>query len=606
MTNLDIIRVLQRLATMLEIDGANPFRVRAYREAARVLEAMGDPAAQLDAAGLAGLPGIGKDLAGKIRDIIDTGTTALFEEMKQRIPLEVVALTEIQGMGPKRVKALLDRGIRNRERLEEAARAGTLRELPGFGETLEKKILKAIAATATSGERTLLAGAWPVAHDLAARLAKVAGVTQVEVAGSFRRRKETVGDLDLLVCGGEAEAVMKTFIGQPEVAEVLGQGETKSSVRLLSGLQVDVRLLPPESFGAAMLYFTGSKQHNIELRRIALDKGMSLSEYGLARGERMVAGRTEAEVYRALGMAWIPPELREARDEIERAMNGTLPQLVEQDDLRGDLHMHTDRTDGRASLEVMVRAMRDRGYAYCAVTDHSKSLAMTRGFDTERVRQSVAEVEQVRRQVPGIDVLHGLEVDILGDGALDLDDEGLAMLDWVIVSLHSRLGQPREEMTARVLRAIEHPAVHVMGHPMARMIGKREPVEIDIEKVLDHAAKHGVMMEINAQPDRTDLSDVHARMAHERGIPLVISTDAHSVAELDFMRYGVFTARRAGLRREDVLNTRDVATLRAAIGRGRSAKTTVSAAPKRTPAPKAARQPARSRTASPTGRKKSR
>ena len=604
MTNLDIARVFQRLATMLEIDGANPFRVRAYREAARVLDDLGEPAAALDAAALAELPGIGKDLATKIRDIVDTGTTPMFEEMKKKVPLEVVALTELQGMGPKRVKALLERGIDNRAKLEAAARAQALRELPGFGEILEQKILKAIAVAERVGSRTLLAAAWPVAHDFAGRLAKVAGVTQVEIAGSFRRRKETVGDLDLLVCGGETEAVMETFTTHKEVAEVLGRGETKSSVRLLSGLQVDLRRVPEESFGAAMLYFSGSKEHNIELRKIAIDKGMSLNEYGLTRGERMVAGRTEEEVYRALGMAWIPPELREARDEIERAIEGTLPRLVEEKDLCADLHIHSDRSDGRDTLEAMVRAARKRGYAYCAITEHSKSLAMTRGFDTTRVRESVKEIEAVRKKVPGIEVLHGLEVDILADGVLDLDEEGLALLDWVIVSLHSRLNQPRAEMTARVLKALEHPAVHVMGHPTARLIGQREPVEIDIEKVLDHAARHGVMMEINAQPDRTDLSDVHARMAKERGIPLVISTDAHGVGQLDFMRYGVFAARRAGLTAADVLNTRGAADFRAAIrDRRRSHPATAARAgddttrPRKDTAPPAAREKKKTRAA---------
>ena len=555
MTNSDIAKVFNRLATMLEIDGANPFRVRAYREAARVVGELLEPAASLDAAQLAELPGIGKDLAAKIRDVVDSGTTPMFEEMKQKVPLEVVALTELQGMGPKRVKALLERGIMNRDQLEQAARAGMLKEMPGFGETLEKKIIKAIESAARVGDRPLLSAAWPVAESLVERIGKVTGVTQVVAAGSFRRRRETVGDLDILVCGGDAETVMESFTGYGEVAEVLGRGETKSSVRLRSGLQVDLRLVPEEGFGAAMLYFTGNKAHNIELRKIAIEKGWSLNEYGLFRKDTLVAGRTEEEVYRKLGMAWIPPELREARDEIERAIAGTLPKLIELEDLRADLHLHTDRTDGRESLPTMVKAARTMGYAYCAITDHSQSLAMAFGFDTARVRQSVGEIEAVRKAVPGIQVLHGLEVDILGDGALDLDDEGIAMLDWVIVSLHSKLGQPRGEMTTRVLKALAHPGVHVMGHPTARLLGQREPVEMDMEAVLDAAAAHGVHMEINAQPDRTDLGDLHARMAKERGVKLVISTDAHSLAQLEQMRYGVFAARRAGLEKGDVLNT---------------------------------------------------
>jgi len=397
-------------------------------------------------------------------------------------------------------------------------------------------------------------------------------VTQAEAAGSFRRRCETVGDLDLLVSGGATETVMDALTRYERVGEVLARGDTKSSVRLISGLQVDLRLVPEESFGAALLYFTGNKQHNIELRKIALANGWSLSEYGIEDEEKkkILAGRTEQEVYRKLGLAWVPPELREARDEIDRARRGALPRLIELSDLRADLHMHSDRSDGRDTLETMVRAARDRGYGYCAVTEHSQSLAMAQGFDTERVRRSVKEIEAVRRAVPGFRVLHGLEVDILGDGALDLDDEGLALLDWVIVSLHSRLNQPRAEMTPRVVRAVSHPAVNVMGHPTARMLGKRDPVEIDLEAVFDAAAAHGTWMEINAQPHRVDLDDRNARMAKERGVKLVIDTDAHSVSELDAMRYGVFAARRAGLEKGDVMNALEAdAFLAELVGRKR-------------------------------------
>ena len=552
MTNADIARVFSTLATMLEIDGANSFRVRAYREAARVLDARTEPVAPLDPAALTAIPGIGKDLAAKIRDLVERGTTPLFEEMKAKVPLEAVALTELQGMGPKRVQTLLSRGITNRTRLEEAAKAGELKGLPGFGATTEKNLVKALAAT--GGGRTLLGAAWPVAHAFRDRIVALPGVERVEIAGSFRRRRDSVGDLDLLVAGGDAETVMKAFTSHPQVAQVQGSGGTKASVKLLSGLQVDLRLVPAESFGAALLYFTGSKQHNIRLRQIALDQGMLLNEYGLLRDEKPVAGRTEEDIYRALGMEWIPPELREARDEIEQAREGRLPRLVELEDMHGDLHMHTNRTDGRESLETMVRAARDRGYEYCAITDHSQALSMIGGFDTARVRQSVEEIAKVRKQVPGIQVLHGLEVDILEDGSLDLDDEGLALLDWVVVSLHSRLRQAPEEMTRRVLRALSHPAVDVMGHPTARQIGSREPAAFDMEAVLDQAARHGVWMEINANPQRVDLNDLHARMAKERGVKLVIDTDAHSVPEMEFMRYGVFAARRAGLSPEDVMN----------------------------------------------------
>jgi len=558
MTNADVARVLARIATMLEIDGANPFRVRAYREGARVIESQVEPIATLAAAegGLAALPGIGKDLAQKILEIAETGTTGIYDEMQAKIPLEVVGFTELQGLGPKRVKTLYEQlGIRDRAGLETAARDGKLRDLPGFGEKVEQNVLKALASARQWEGRMPLAGAWSVAHAIAGHIARVPGVEQVEIAGSFRRRKETVGDLDVLVCGGRSSDVMEAFVTQPDAAEVLGHGETKSSVRLRSGLQVDLRHVAVESFGAALLYFTGSKAHNIELRKIAIDQGLSLNEYGLMRGERTLAARTEVEVYAALGLAFIPPELREAEGEIDLARSGRLPTLLEEGDLVADLHMHTDRSDGRDTLETMVRAARDRGYRYCAITEHSKAIGFGIGFDEARVARSADEIAAVRRRVPDIQVLHGLEVDILPNGDLDLGEEGLAMLDWVIVSLHSRLDQPPDVSTARVLQALAHPRVCAMAHPTGRMIGSREPARFDMERVLERAAELGVAMEINAQPDRLDLKDAHARLAREKGVRMVIDTDAHSVSQLDFIRYGVFTARRAGLTKDDVLNT---------------------------------------------------
>jgi DNA polymerase (family 10) len=616
MTNPELARAFERMATLLELDDANPFRVRAYREAARVIGGEAEPlAVKVDeGADLEELPGIGKDLAQKIRDLVKTGTTDLWEDLKKKFPPGLVELTDVQGLGPKRVRAVFDTlGIKSRAELEQAARAGRLRDLPGFGEKLEQKIIKSLEHAQADLGRTLLAGAWPVATAIAERLRKVAGVSEVEIAGSFRRRRETIGDLDVLACAARAEAVMKAFVGHPEVADILGQGETKSSVKLRSGLQVDLRVVPRESYGAALLYFTGSKAHNIELRRIAIEKGLTLNEYGLFHGGRdgaQVAGRTEEEVYRALDLAWIPPELREAAGEIELAREGRLPKLIELEDLRADLHIHSDRSDGQGTLETMVRAARARGYAYCAITEHSKSLAMAKGFNEARVRKSVLEIAAVRKQVPGIEVLHGLEVDILADGALDLDDDALALLDWVIISLHSRLDQPRAAVTARVLRALEHPAVCAMGHPSARLIGTRPPAELDVERVFEHAAGLGVAMEINAQPDRMDLSDLNARLARERGVRFVIDTDAHSVQQLDHIRYGVFVARRAGLTKADVLNTLPLERFRKAIRKGGTPATRKAAAPAAdtrpaVPAKPAARakSPARAGAAKPRVRK---
>lgn len=560
MTNSEIAKRLGHIATMLEMDGANPFRVRAYREGARVIEFLPEPAAQLakTEGRLQQIKGIGKDLEKTIRDFSTTGTSEQYDLLTQKYPASLMELTELQGLGPKRVKALFEQlGIRGRDDLAKAAREGRLRELAGFGETVEAKLLKALeaAAAAPAAQRLLLHAAWGVGHELADVIGKVKGVTKVELAGSFRRRRETVGDLDLLVCGGTHEDVMPAFTSHPYVHEVLARGETKSSVRLGNGLQVDLRLVPEASFGAALLYFTGSKAHNIELRKLAIDRGMSLNEYGLTKGERTVAARTEADVYQALGLAWIPPELREAGDEIERARNGTLPKLVEQADLKADLHMHSNRSDGRDTLADMVRAARDFGYGYCAITEHSKALGMTNGFNEARVRQSVGEIAAVRREVPGIEVLHGLEVDILADGSLDLADDALALLDWVVISLHSSLAQPREIVTKRVLQALEHPQVCIMGHPSGRKIGAREPADLDWERVFDRAAECGVAMEINAQPDRVDLSDVNARLARSKGLRFTIDTDAHATQNLEYIRYGVFQARRAGLEAADVVNT---------------------------------------------------
>jgi DNA polymerase (family 10) len=467
-----------------------------------------------------------------------------------------VALTELQGLGPKRVKTLMtELHVRDRASLEAAAKAGKLRELPGFGEKVEQNVLKALAVAEQTGGRMLMAAAWEVGHELVARVKKVKGVTHAELAGSFRRRRDTVGDLDVLACGGDADAVMEAFVTHEDVVDVLGRGDTKSSVRLRNGLQVDLRHVPAASFGAALLYFTGSKSHNIELRKLAIEKGWSLNEYGLTKGEKVIASRTEEEIYRALGLDWIPPELREARGEIALAHAGRLPKLVALEDIRSDLHVHSTRSDGKDPLEAMVTAAKARGYEYVAITEHSKVLPMTNGFDDARVRKSVAEIEAVRRAVPGIHVLHGLEVDILQDGALDLGDEALALLDWVVVSLHTRLGMEKDAMTARVLRALDHPAVCAMGHPTTRRLGQRDAVAMDLEAVFERAAARGVAMEISAQPDRTDLDDVNARRAHELGVTLTINTDAHATSHYDLMRYGVFAARRAGLTKQDVLNT---------------------------------------------------
>jgi DNA polymerase (family 10) len=558
LSNTELARALARIGTLLEIDGANSFRVRAYKEGARVAENHGEALAALvdEPGALEGLQGIGKSIALAIRELVASGHTQILDELLKKYPDEVVGFTELQGLGPKRVRTVFDvLGVRTRAALEQAARDGKLRDLPGFGEKVEQNVLKALATASQWTGRMLLADAWPVAHAIADRVRALKGVKQVELAGSFRRRKETVGDLDVLVVGGDVEQVMRAFTTHESVADVLGRGDTKSSVKLKSGLQVDLRMVPEASFGAALLYFTGSKEHNIELRKLAIEKGWSLNEYGLTHGEKTVAARTEEEVYRALGLAWVPPELRESRGEIALARDGRLPRLIEEQDLRADLHMHTTRTDGRDSIDDMVKAAAARGYEYLAITDHSKALAMANGFDAARVRQSIGEIEAARKRHPGVHILHGLEVDILADGELDLDDDTLALLDWVLIAFHSRMEQPAEVATARALRAVSNPNVHAFAHPTGRMIGSRDPIAFDVERVAEAAAARGVIMEINASPERLDLSDVHARLARERGCRFVIDTDAHAVGQLENIRYGVFQARRAGLTRDDVWNT---------------------------------------------------
>lgn len=602
LSNADLARSLARIATMLEIDGANPFRVRAYKEGARVVENHGESLAAIagEPGALEALPGIGKGIAQHIRDLVASGHTEELDKLEKKYPDEVVSFTELQGLGPKRVKTLFDTlGIRTRAALEKAAKAGKLRDLPGFGEKVEQNVLKALATASQWSGRMLLAAAWPEAQALADRVRALKGVTQVELAGSFRRRRESVGDLDVLVCGGDAAQVMKAFTAHESVADVLGHGETKSSVRLTSGLQADLRLVPEASFGAALMYFTGSKEHNIELRRLAIDKGWSLNEYGLTKGERVVAARTEADVYKALGLAWIPPELREMRGEIELAREGRLPKLIELADLRADLHMHTTRSDGRDSIDAMIEASLAHGYEYVAITEHSKALAMANGFDAARVRKSVGEIEAARKRHSGIQILHGLEVDILGDGELDLDDGTLGLLDWVIVSIHSRFEMTPEAATARALRAVSNPMVHAFGHPTGRMIGSREPVPFDVARVAEEAAARGVAMEINSSPERLDLSDVNARLAREKGCRFVIDTDAHATGQLDNLRYGVFQARRAGLTKGDVLNALPWEKFRGTLAtRGRPGARPASAAaalkpgartPKPSPAAKAKR-----------------
>lgn len=561
MQNVEIAALFEELADLLEIQGANVFRLRAYRNAARTLEsssisimdiALDEPSA------LTQIPGIGKDLAEKIVTISQTGKLPQLEELRAQVPPGVVLMLRIQGLGPKRVAALFhELKVETLEQLREAAQSGAVAELKGFGAKTAKSILEGIDLVAQAGTRHSLADMQPAVEAILQALKALPSVTQVSAAGSYRRRKETVGDLDVLATSTNSADAMQALASHPSVEKVLAQGPTKQRVRLRNGIEMDLRVVPDESYGAAMQYFSGSKEHNIVVRKMAVERGLKINEYGVFRDEQYIAGRTEEEVYATIGLPWIPPELREDRGEFELATSGRLPQLVELADIRGDLHMHTTATDGTASIREMAEAARSRGLKYIAITDHSKRVTMANGLDADRLRQHWKEINKVRSEMNDIEILCGIECDILEDATLDLPDDVLAEADWVIAVLHYGLKQPRDQINKRLMTAIQNPYVNVIGHPTGRIIGRRPGADISFDEILKAAADHGVMMEINAHRSRLDLDEVHAAAAKDRGIKIVISTDAHSVTGFDEMQFGVFQARRAGLSKADVANAYD-------------------------------------------------
>ena len=568
MDNAAIAQILREIADLLEIRNDNPFKIRAYRNGADIVSNHPHDLGSLDIAALREIPGIGKDLAARIREIAETGDAEFHRELVAEFPSTVLDLLHLQGVGPKTV-ALLYRelGIRTIEDLERAAAGGRIRSLRGMGAKKEGLILKALEERQRHAGRRLL----PEAHDAAAAIVSflqervpAADVTPV---GSLRRGCDTCGDLDVLASGADA-SIMDEFVGHRLVERVLARGETKSSVRLRGGFQADLRLVPAESRGAALQYFTGSKTHNILLRDRAIGLGYKLNEYGVFRvdGDVQVAGEREHEVYAALGLDWIPPELREARGEIQAAAAHALPRLIDRADLRGDLHTHTSESDGRDDLLEMAEGAREAGLEYIAITDHSKAVAMANGLDERRVLQHAA---RIRAADVGIRLLAGIECDIRADGSLDLSDDCLAELDVVVASVHTGHTQDRQQMTDRLLRALENPHVDILGHPTGRLILRREPYAFDIEAVIDRAVRLGVALEINCQPDRLDLNDVHARLARDRGAALVISTDAHSRHAFGTLRWGTLVARRAWATPADVLNTRSFEEFRAALRRNR-------------------------------------
>jgi DNA polymerase (family 10) len=569
--NADIAAIFEQIAELLEIQGANPFRVRAYHNAARTVSEFSREFTALIAAGqdVPHLPGIGKDLAGKIKEIATTGRCALLERLRRELPPALTELLAVPGLGPKRVKALHEAlAVDTLEQLRAAAEAGRIRTVPGFGAKTEQRILDHLRIPDVPEQRMLLPVAAQYAEALADWLRGAPQVQRLEIAGSYRRRRETVGDIDILVAATDPGPVMERFAQYDEVREVLSRGPTRASVRLTSGLQVDLRVVEPAAFGAALHYFTGSKAHNIAIRKRAQARGLKINEYGVFRGKARIAGDSEASVFAAVDLPWIPPELREDRGEIEWAARAPLPRLIERADLRGDLHCHSRASDGHATLEELAAAARAAGLEYLAITEHSQRLTVARGLDSERLLKQCGEIDALNARLEGMVLLKGIEVDILEDGRLDLPDDVLAQLDIVVGAVHSHFDLPPARQLRRLMRAMDHPHLHLLAHPGGRELGKRAPMELDWLRLIRHARARGCFLELNAQPKRLDLTDVHARMAKEEGVLVAIDSDAHSVHDFANLDYGIGQARRGWLEAADVLNTRPLEALRGLLKRG--------------------------------------
>ncbi len=560
MRNAELAQLFRGVALYLEMK-EEPFKPRAYEKVAYSLEALEEPVTEIYQRGgvkaLRTIPGVGQAIAEKIEEIIRTGRLRYYEELEREVPVDVRGLTAIEGVGPKSVKLLYEKlGIKKVADLEDAARAGKIRKLPHFGEKMEQKVLKGIEFLKQGSGRFPLGAVLPLIMEIEKRLRGLPEVDEVVVAGSTRRRKETVGDADILAVSRKPEKVMDFFVSMPEVMYVHGQGKTKTMVKLKNGMDVDLRVVPKESFGAALNYFTGSKDHNVALRRIAQEKGLKLNEYGLFRGAKRIAGETEEEIYKALGLSLIPPELRENQGEIEAARKGELPDLVGYHDLRGDLQIQTTWTDGANSMEEMVEEAKRLDLEYIAITDHTKGLAMTGGSDEKKLLKQMAAIDKLNESLKGITVLKGAEVNINKDGTLDIKDEVLTQLDVVGIAVHSHFNLPRREMTERIVRAMRNPHADILFHPTGRVIQKREPYDVDMDVVIQTARETGTVLEIDAYPDRLDLKDEHIRKAVEAGVKLVIDSDAHSVHHIRFLEFGVAQARRGWAEKKDVINTR--------------------------------------------------
>ncbi len=568
-TNAEIAKIFNEYADLLEIKGENPFKVRAYRNAARTVENIGKSLEELVKEGydLTKLPGIGTDLSLYIKEIVTTGKFSKLEELKEEIPPSLVEMLSIEGLGPKRIRTLYEKlHIQSMDDLRRAAESGEILKLPGFGPTLVQKILKGIRLLKKAGHRFKWSEAKEYVEDLLAYLRQIE-LTHLEVAGSYRRKKETVGDLDILATAKDFSEVIRHFVKYPKIKEVVSAGSTRSTVILNNDLQVDLRSVEDESYGSALHYFTGSKDHNIAVRKLAIELGLKVNEYGVFRGAERIAGKTEEEVYKAVGLCYIEPELRENRGEIEACKAGKLPKLVELGDIRGDLHMHTRYSDGKNSIEEMAKAAKELGYEYIAITDHSQRLTVAKGLDEKRALEEIEQIRQINEKIDGITILAGMEVDILEDGSLDMSDEVLSRLDVVLVAVHYKFNLSKEQQTRRILKAFENPYVNILAHPTGRMIGVREPIALDMEAILAKAKEYNIHMEINAQPERLDLTDIHAKMAKEMGVKMAINTDSHNVFSLRYMEYGVNQARRGWCEKDDIINTRSLKDLKKLLKR---------------------------------------
>jgi len=565
MTNADIAAVFERIGAVLNLQGENPFRIRAYDRAAQTIASMSEELKTVFAKGgrdaLLEIPGIGKDLADKIEELLSTGKLAYLTELQKKVPKGLFDIMEIPGMGPKKTKFVWEEfKVTSIPELETLAKSGKLIGLKSWGEKSVQNILSGIAAKAKNGGRTALPVAMAIAEQMKERLVASKLCTKVEIAGSMRRRKETIGDIDFLVSGKNVAKIMDVFCTGEGVAEILAKGETKSSVRLESGLQMDLRVVPEEVFGAALHYFTGSKEHNVHIRQIGIRKGLTISEWGVYEGTaekkgKLMASKTEEDVYKAIGLAYVEPELREDRGEVELAQKGKLLSLITEKDLRGDLHMHSTFSDGAASMIDMAEAAKKLGHDYIAITDHGSAMGMVYGIKEDNIDAYLKKIEEARKAVPGIHILAGVEVDIEKDGSLYLSDSVLKKLDWVVAAVHGNFAMSEEDMTKRILTALENPYVRLFAHPTSRLLLKRDPIRYDMDAVMKKAAEKGIALEINASPDRMDLHDQHVRRAKEAGVTLCIDSDAHRPGGLDY-RFGLIQARRGWIEKKDVLNTK--------------------------------------------------